>query len=245
MVMIVRAGDIEHLYAKMLIFGDPGTGKTHGISLAPNPFILLTERNGLTTVKRANPDATVAVCDDIGGVREVIGMAVRGELPGGCKTLGIDGLTEIQRMFKDEIMAAKNTKDAQFSLQDWGTLANKMRQLMRTIRNLEYNVVATALAETTTDDAGVRYMRAQFEGKKTSNEIAQYFNGVAYFYKRTRTGDNDEEVVTHYAMFDGPSNYVTKACHPLKGTMNTDIGEWYNLLANPPKEPTAADKAQE
>ena len=229
-VTFTKASEMAELNAGFLLFGDPGAGKTHACSTAPAPFVVLTERNGLTTIKRANPDAVVAIVTSASDLRDVMRLAVDGSLPAGSRTLVVDSLSEVQRLFKDEIMTGKGAGE-KFSLQDWGTLTDKMRRFVRTLRDVPYSVVATALAESQVSEAdSVRYVRPAFEGKKTSTEMAQYFNGVAYLFKRMSKDDQGKDVALHRAMFDGPSNYVTKACHPLAGVMETDVGQWFALL---------------
>jgi len=231
MVNFHRAGDIKSasLHILFLLYGDPGVGKTHAVSLSPRPFVLLTEKNGMTTVIRANPDAIVCLVTNVDELREVIRMAVKGELPEDRRTFVVDGLTEVQRLFYDEIMSKKKPGDI-FMLQDWGTLAEKMRRFMRTLRDLPYHVAATALSETREADDGVRYTRPQFDGKKTGSEVAQYFNGVAYMFKRVTTDADGNRKVIHQAMFDGPSKYIVKPCHPVAGIMDTNVGEWFEAL---------------
>ena len=241
MVDYARAGDMaaDQLHAGFLLFGDPGAGKTHAACLAPKPFIVLTEQNGLTTVRRANPQAVVAVVTTVHALREILGLAIRGELPEACESLVVDSLTEVQRLFQDEIMAGKRNGEP-FSLQDWGTLTDKMRRFMRTIRDIPYNVVCTALAETRISEAdGVRYVRPAFQGKKTPMEVAQYFNGVAYLFKRATQDADGKDVVVHRAMLEGPSNYTTKPCHPVTGVVEPRVDNWFAALAGT----TTADKA--
>jgi hypothetical protein len=233
MVNYERAGDVpdDDLHVSFLIFGDPGAGKTHAASLAPRPFVVLTEQNGLTTIRRANPDAVVAIVKNVAELREVLGLAVRGELPEGCLTLVIDGLTEVQRLFQDEILAGKRGNEG-MSLQDWGTLTDKMRRFMRTLRDLPYGVVATALSEANVSEAdGVRYVRPSLQGKRTAAEVAQYFNGVAYLFKRATKDAEGKDAVVRRAMFDGPSNYVCKPCHPLTGVVEPRVDNWFAALA--------------
>jgi CheY-like chemotaxis protein len=233
MVKYATAGSMtaEELHAGFLLFGDPGAGKTHAACLAPRPFVVLTEQNGLTTIRRANPDAIVAVVHNTADLREALGLAVRAELPEGCQTLVVDSLTEVQRLFQDEIMATKRGGEP-FSLQDWGTLTDKMRRFMRTLRDLPYSVVCTALAEAQVSEAdGVRYVRPAFQGKKTSMEVAQYFNGVAYLFKRAVQGEGGEDAIQHFAMLDGPSNYITKPCHPVTGVVEPRVDNWFAALA--------------
>jgi hypothetical protein len=224
----------ENLHIGFLLYGDPGAGKTHAAALAPKPLVLLTEKNGLTTIRRANPDALVVQVNNVSDLREVVGMAMNGQLPGDVRTLVVDSLTEVQRLFRDEIMAAKGAGQA-FSLQDWGTMAEKMRRFMRTLRDIPYHVVATALSESVVSDAdGVRYVQPQFDGRKTGSEVAQYFNGVAYLYKRQVQDDNGQTVIAHQAMLDGPSRYTCKPVHPVTGVVEPRLDEWYATLAATP-----------
>jgi len=233
MVNFQRAGDIksESLHILFLLYGEPGTGKTHGASKAPRPLVLLTERNGLTTIRRSNPDAITVEVTNTSDLRDVMKLAVRGELPDDRRTLVVDSLTEVQRLFHDEIMS-KKPPGGLFTLQDWGTLAEKMRRFMRTLRDIPYHVVATALAETiTTEDAGTR-IRPQFDGKKTGSEVAQYFNGVGYVFKRIMTDDAGQKTVLHQVMFDGPTQYTTKPCHPVAGIVEPNVDEWFAILSD-------------
>lgn len=229
-----RAGDVnaDALHILFLLYGDPGAGKTHAACQAPRPLVVLTERNGMTTIRRSNPDALVVEVTDVSQLREIVIMATKGELPDGRRSLVIDSLTEVQRLFRDEIMASKGGASPTFSLQDWGVLAEKMRRLMRSLRDVPYHVVATCLAEAKQNDDGVRFVRPQFEGQKTSSEIAQYFNGVAFLYKKASRGEDGDQGVQHLAMFDGPSRYTTKPCHPIAGLIEPDVAGWFAQLGS-------------
>jgi hypothetical protein len=220
----------DNLHISFLLYGDPGAGKTHAAAQAPRPLVLLTERNGLTTIRRASPDALVVEVNTVDALREVLGMAMRGQLPDNRRSLVIDSLTEVQRLFRDDIMASKPAGQP-FSLQDWGTMAERMRRFMRTLRDVPYHVVCTALAEAAVNDAdGVRYVQPAFDGKKTGSEVAQYFNGVGYLFKRQATDDNGKAVVLHQAMFDGPTRYTCKPCHPVAGVVEPDVPRWFAML---------------
>jgi len=235
MVTIERAGDVpaDNLHIGWLLYGDPGAGKTHAAAMAPHPLVLLTEKNGMTTIRRANPDALVVEVNNVADLREVIGMAIRGDLPTGTRSLVVDSLTEVQRLFRDEIMASKPAGQT-FSLQDWGTMAEKMRRFMRTLRDIRYHVVATALAENiTSDHDGVRYTQPAFDGKKTGAEVAQYFNGVAYLFKRQMQGDDGKTVIQHQAMLDGPTRYTCKPVHPITGVVEPRLDQWFAAICGP------------
>lgn len=233
-----RAGDIENPKFKILAFGDSGSGKTWMASGCSNVAVLLLEPNGLKSIQNSNPDAIVYQGSHIEHVRNFLRLAITGTLASqGITTLLIDGLTEIQRLMKDEIISRKGGSDKTFTLQDWGTLGERMRMLMRTIRTVDYNVITTALAESRVEEAtGVRRVVPQFEGKKLFNEVAQYFNAVAYIYRRPGpTGDDGTETYERVAMFEGPEKYICKPCFPLVGSTSGPAQGWFDTLNGEPK----------
>jgi hypothetical protein len=224
---MIKAGDCVQLEAKILIYGDSGSGKTYGCSRSNNTIVLLCEKNGMVSVSNANQNALVVGCTSISEVRAFMHEAMNGGLKKhGVQTIVIDGLTEIQRMIKDEIIGTGK----QMRLQDWGLLADKMRKLLRTIRNLPFNVICTALAEYTYDEDSVRYTVPQFEGKKTAAEVMQYFSAVGVAHKTVK---KDTDSVEYNVMFGGPANVM---CKSAGGLGNSEVGEaavWLSKLAPP------------
>ena len=225
-----KAGDMDRHF-KVLIHGDTGAGKTRIGCTAPKPVILLTESNGLMTVQEANPDAIVVECENLDDARAFIMAAADGTLAEqtGCETIVFDSLTELQRMIHDEIMSRKEGKPgapARMEIRDWGTLADTMRKMVRQIRNLPFNVVAIALTNHEVDESsGTRYSLPAFQGRKTPNEIAQYFSAVGYAF-REQVVENDKQVVRHRVLFRGPNNYMVKPVGGLAAVEEPDVGTW-------------------
>ena len=221
---------------KIFIYGDPGSGKTFSSVTAPKPMVLLTERNGLHSIRQSNPDALVKYCEDANDIRDVLKLALNGELEAhGVKTLVVDSLTEVQRIFADEIMKKKGAGDEQrMSLPDWGTLTEKMRKFMRCLRDIDLHVVATALADTSTDEATGQVKHfPSFSGKKLSSEVSQFFNVVGYCFKREHSElktDDGRPVIEHLIMLEGPSRFVCKPCGPIAGIRSATIGDWYDEI---------------
>ena len=245
MVDFATAGDLspENMHHKILLYGNSGAGKSWASagSGGSDVFILATERNALQSIKHSNPKARVLYTGEIGGVREFIGAAISGELhKQGARVLVIDSLTECQRLLKDEILAGKAGNE--FGIQDWGTLTEKMRRMLRTIRDLPYHVICTALSQSEIEEStGMRHVAPAFEGKKLPNEVAQYFNVVGYCYKQENVNGEGKRVVEHKIMVDGSSRFVVKPCHPLNGIMRPDLQMWIGALNSGeiPEQPEA------
>ncbi len=270
-IELKRAGDAseDELFMKLLLYGDSGAGKTWMASAADKCAILLTERNGEHSIRMSNPDALYVYVTSPEQVREFFRAALEGELAEqGIKTLVVDGLTEIQRMFKDEIEAERG--DGEFSVRDWGTLHEKVRGVLRMLRDLPYHVVCTALAQTYDGDE-IHYVKPQFQGKTFPDEVMQYFNAVGYVFKRGASArgrrgaakKDAEATVEHAVMFDGPARIKSKNCHPLRGTHTGRSQDFLDILvgarnttpvaepepeeekpapkADPPKEEVKAD----
>lgn len=149
--LVRRAGDIPagEVAPGILIFGPSGNGKTHSATVGGRPFVLLMERNGIPTIRRANPNAGILLVGfdkegkplpredglpivdgkpdpgaSIAQVRNIVRAAMNGELrAAGYDRLVVDSLTELQRLFIDVLKAeAVKKKEADSSVER--TVAN-------------------------------------------------------------------------------------------------------------------------
>jgi hypothetical protein len=256
---------------KLLIHGRSGVGKTRLISMIPDVYVLLTEANGVPTIRAtaaelraaglAPPKLPTIQILDAGGnptgrvrhhvetmneVREVIRAAASGELRKlGCSNLGFDGLTEIQKLMKDEILRRKRAElaedervkpeeipleDILFEIGDWGELTDRMRRLLVWLRNVDLGIAATALTDVVKDkESGARKgLEPSFQGSKLPDEVMQYFSAAAYIYKSLRRGPGGKDLVEHWAQFDAPASILCKPCGALRGTQPTgDVRRWF------------------
>tara|TARA_R110000824_G_scaffold136888_10_gene300847 strand:- start:5768 stop:6625 length:858 start_codon:yes stop_codon:yes gene_type:complete len=215
---------------KGLIYASAGTGKTWLAAGSPNPVVILTEKNGITSVAHSNPEAIVIEVTSADELFDVIVDAQDGHLDAEddegnshkipFETLIIDSLTEAQRLIKDRIL--KNANRDEMILKDWNTLANHMQRLVRAIRDLPCHVICTALQEDQYEDStGTRYIKPQFEGKKTTQQISQYFNFVGWLFKKEggTVSVSNGELIPRYLMLDGPNNVMCKPAHPVIGVI--------------------------
>lgn len=245
-----RAGDTkpEEVSASILLYGAPGSGKTHAACAGGRPFVCLFETNGMSTIRQVNPDAVVLYIDEYQKFVDLLEVAASGELAAaGFDRLVVDSLTEAQRGIKD-IIAARHQGRDEFTQQDWGTLANKSRSMMRKIRSLRIPVVATALCDEVEDsnrDGGVvRLLRPSFEGRKTPAEVSQFFNAVGYATKRP--DPKDEKEFVYIVGFDLRSDrYMTKACGAVRGVAKADVVGWLREIRSPTPPAPQEEKVAE
>ena len=236
-----KVGDMptDDVYLKLLLYGDSGTGKTWAASTAPNPCYLLTEPNGLPTIRAANPDAVVVQADEMHGgmdtVRAFLKAAKDGTLARdtGCKTVVLDSMNELQRMIRDEIMRQKQgtPQEGTFTLQDWGTLTDKMRGLVRAFRDLPFHIVGITHASAESDEAtNTRYVQPSFQGKSLPNEVAGYFSLVGFVYRERTTDDDGKTQVFHRVLLQGPPSVLTKGLPGLRPVEEPDLTAWLQRM---------------
>ena len=218
-------------FTKFMLYGDSGSGKTFASARSGSEkmkvAILVTEPNGLMSVRAANPDAMVVEASDIETIQKFIMAAADGTFKKkyDIEVVAFDSLTEMQMMIKESI-AGKSTAMTQ---QQWGLLLDKTRRMLRSIRDIPMHVVCTALAKTDYTETGERYVVPALEGS-IRREAAQYFNAVGYCYKtqeeqESKTGQTTKMVV-HRVMLSGPSHYLCKGVHPLKATEEPNLNDW-------------------
>lgn len=199
-----------HTHTKILIWGNSGSGKSWLSATAPKPLVILTEANGAVSVGHSNKNADIVTISSADDLRKIAMMAKKGELKK-YDTLVFDSLTECQKLFKDEIVGNRD----QMKIQEWGLLANRMLKFIRLIRDLPFHIICTALADKNTDDQGAIISNLpQFEGKKTANEIMQYFSAVGYLFATNEIVD-DKPVHIRKLMFEPTRTWFVKPCHPL------------------------------
>ena len=240
--MAVKDMPSDQVRLKLLLYGDSGTGKTWTASTGPRPVFLLTEPNGLPTIRVSAPDAVVIQADEGHGGMDTVRAFLRAAKDGtlqretSCETVVLDSLNELQRMLRDEIIASKVVPaggEAKFTLKDWGTLTDRMRGLVRAFRDLPMHVVAITHADSHVEEAtGERHVQPQFQGRALPNEIAGYFSAVGLMF-RERTQDEDGNPSTkHRVLLNGPANILCKSLPGLEAIEKPDLKDWLEKLSS-------------
>jgi len=131
------------MYVNMLVYGQPGVGKTTFAAKSPNPLILDFE-SGTMSVR--NMDVSIATPRSLEDIQKVIKKAQKS----GFETLVIDSTTEMSRHFMNQVMGEMTRKDPRKSLfsptlEAWGMVTEMMRFVTRVARDAEMHTVFVAL----------------------------------------------------------------------------------------------------
>ena len=152
---------------RVLVYGEPGAGKTHFAGTFPDPFFIDADR-GLRTLKGFHhPYVPLTlggrtyreIMDILRALRDKVGFFK--ELP--VQTIVLDSLTEIATMLVNESMryptivggkasAARKPEDEKPQWDDYARIAGRLDSIMLTCRDMGMNVVATAGVKTEKDE---------------------------------------------------------------------------------------------
>lgn len=220
-------------HIKIMVWGDSGAGKTHFGATAKKPLVVQNEAQGATSVAFANKDADILPVTTADELREFMMEASKGKdgALAEYETIVFDSLTECQRLFKKEILQGQIDRKTgkartQLTQQEWGILAEKTLGFIGSLRNLKFHVIATALADYETNDSGtVIKAKPMFEGKKTQNNVMQYFSAVGYLYNETITHEDNQKEDVRRLLFSGSKRLMAKPCGNLTDTVNPNATE--------------------
>lgn len=203
-------------WIKLLVYGEPGAGKTHFIGTAmDNPVtrpLLLLDCNGGPMTLRKRHDVDVKEIDSPDRAAEYYEMLLH-ENDGYYKTVAIDGLTDLQKLDMNDIMwkltrapgAPRPDLDPDIpGIPQWGKTGEHMRKLVRWYRDLPMNVIMTAHVLREQDEAGAVKFYPSLPGKMKT-EVSGFMDIVAYLHTTVK----GEEVIRHM-QFLGTNKLIAK-----------------------------------
>lgn len=211
----------------ILVYGQPGVGKTSLAGTAEDddrtsPVLFLDSEGGETTISyrgRALLVRTIYDYDeDMGDILNKLDQAKqRGELP--FKTIVIDSLTVLIDKAMDAVMrnnAIKRANPSTPEYPDWNIWTNRMRMLMKRLKNLDVNLIATALEAP--DDSG--HYGPMYKGKKIVPVFTGGFNTVGRLYVAT-----DGKTEQRRLLVQGNNLYVAKDRSDPLGVLPREVEE--------------------
>lgn len=174
--------------SNILIYGDAGVGKTTFAATAPRPILWLEAEGGTHSIadKKSIDIAKVATLKDYReGLRYL-------QSPSGkqYKTVVIDSISEAQAGILGEIMhevAANDPGRDEFAplFSEWGKVTNVMRAILRAYRDLEINVIFTALTREDKDDLTGRVKVGPRLTPAVSDDAQAFMDAVIYLAATT------------------------------------------------------------
>lgn len=174
-------------FCNILVYGDPGVGKTKlmgtaGDSSETSPMIVADIEAGVITL-RNQPNVDVVQIRTIAQFEKLINDLAN-DTSGYYKCLGIDGITELQKLdmrtvMNDQFAKKPDNTDVDVpSPREWGKSGEHIRRICRAARDLEMHTVFTALeAQETDDQTGITRYFPSIPGK-LKNELAGFFDIV-------------------------------------------------------------------
>lgn len=162
---------------KAVVYGASGSGKTHFAATAPKPIFASAEAGLLSTIGVSDKIDYVEIktMQDLADLRNYLTTK-----PHKYETVVIDSITEINDIIKSSIEA---TKHRDMQLQDWGTLAKKIKNILREFRDMDMHVIFIAQEAPGEKDAeGNTLKMVPSLNGKSATDIAYYMDIVGYAY---------------------------------------------------------------
>lgn len=188
-------------WLNLLIYGDPGAGKTFLEGTADDapetsPLLIIDVDGGLMTLRhRKNVKVvTIRTYMDLVKLYDELHSAidpVTDTLP--FKTLGVDNLTELQKLDMKDIMAVtpavlEGRQDASVpSMREWGISQDHIRKVVRAFRDLPCHTIFTCHVDIKPDNMNRNIYGPDLPGK-LRNQITGFVDVVGYLYATEHEG---------------------------------------------------------
>jgi hypothetical protein len=213
-------------HLNVLIYGEPGTGKTRFIGTAQPKFktLIASAESGLLSLGDGYDNIKVTNFEQL----EEIWKHLQFEKHD-YKCFAMDSGTEIQKICMEYILH-KNKRD-KAQMQDWGELGDKMARLIRTMRDMDIHFVMTALLDETKDEAtGEVKAYPAFKGS-LARQVAGYFDEVLFSYSTSKKNERGEIEAKYQLLTRNSGKYVAKdRSGKLPSVIEPDFTAMYNTI---------------
>jgi hypothetical protein len=179
-------------YINALIYGPPGSGKTHlfgtaGLHPDLHPALLLDVEGGMMTLRGVKGVDVLPVrsVDELLQKHEEL----RKDDSGYYKVVGIDTLNELQDIDMKFVLNQRNQKrpdlkDDPPSMREWGLCRDHMRRIVRAFRDLPMHTIFLAHSDTSKDEEITSY--APMLPGKLQKELPGFVDIVGYLSSDSR-----------------------------------------------------------
>jgi hypothetical protein len=175
---ITSTKDMALDYAKVVLYGPPGSGKTTMGATFPSVLFLSAE-SGLLSVRDKDIDVwTINGWEDLEEAYDYLRKGGHG-----YKSVVIDSLTEVQKKLAEHIIKKFPGKRRDYedlmSQSDWGYAIDKLRKMCRAFRDLPMNVVFIALDQQEQGEAET-ITKPALSGKTMAVELLGWVDAAIY-----------------------------------------------------------------
>jgi hypothetical protein len=192
--MEVFGDDDKPAPLRLLLYGEPGAGKTYLALGAPKPFVIDTDR-GMQTAKTMGlkiPGVSLTKTDASFNIVRNILFALRDGKPpfdvDPPETVIIDSLTALCDYILWELMSKpdsaaiprKDPLSEKAEYTHWAALQNRMRELLDITKDLPMHCIATAGVKTDEDSNGAIIAGKPAMQGSIRNTIGHYFDEFFY-----------------------------------------------------------------
>ena len=198
---------------KMLVYGDPGVGKTVFSCSGDRTIFIDVEGGSLSIQERIKAKKVARKRFD---TFDEIEEFVRGLREKGSKadTLVIDSITELQKKLMDSIVEqhpeVKRPYGDGLTVGDWGYNTERMRRFIRMARDLDMNVIFTALAMDEKNEMTGAVKTLPKMSSKMSADVCGYVDIVGYLYVDNVTNEDGESVPVRRMLVQPVGMYYAK-----------------------------------
>jgi len=210
---IMSLDDIKNPHINTLLYAPPGHGKTRMLGTMAKvckPLVLSAE-SGLLSLKKLGRELkhnfdyfTISKFSDLETAYKYLAFDNKLAFTG----VGMDSITEIQKVCMEAILEAEKRDKAM--IQDWGTLNQKMVNLIRAFRDLPMHFTATCLADRDKDEETGQVVTMPFVQGSLQKTIDGYFDEVLYLHaKEVKTPDGKTEI-KRWVQTSGTNNIRAK-----------------------------------
>jgi phage nucleotide-binding protein len=188
----------------MLVYGEPGVGKTRLAGSADEvpelrKVLFVDVEGGTYTLRASSPHVDVIRVKTWRQVQDIYDALFAGGH--GYSTVVIDSLTETQKFNMSEVMAKLLMEDPGrdpdiAGMREWGKNIEQIRRFVRAFRDLEMNVIFTALAKSDKNARTGVITKKPYMSGKLADEVAGFLDIVMYMYMKELDGEQKRLLLT-------------------------------------------------